>query len=415
MTVLTPRQPEPPTQTALTSDSVEKPPRLLIVDDNPVDRDLVTRLLRQQFGDAIELQEVDNGQSALEVLSRGQTDLALIDYLLPDMDGLELLREIDATSAEIGCILMTGQGSETVAAQAIKRGARDYLIKGDLTPEVFRRTIQKVYRALSLERRNAALDAQLRAAHEELDYLVQALSHDMSANFMVLDSSFRQLKKATTSATTPATGLPDDLIDHLGHVEACLRESRRFLGDLVSLGKTGSIDMEPDTVELSSLVEEVLFEQSSLLAERGIEVEVDDRLPRVHCNAQRVKQVLTNLLRNAAKHGCDPEEPRIAVRYSQSDPRDTPGGFACLRLEDNGTGIPDEFREQVFLPGRRLRGSGASGSGMGLAIVKKIVTHYGGTVYVETPAAGGTAMVFSLPKAARNDVAAEPTATPVEA
>jgi two-component system osmolarity sensor histidine kinase EnvZ len=85
---------------------------------------------------------------------------------------------------------------------------------------------------------------------------------------------------------------------------------------------------------------------------------------------------------------------RVGSPGSDSSPR-----WAWLRVHDNGPGIPAESREEIFLPGKRLPGAHESGSGMGLAIVRKIIEHYGGTIFVDRECEQGTAMVLSLPAA----------------
>jgi len=242
----------------------------------------------------------------------------------------------------------------------------------------------------------------------ELDHLVRALSHDMSANFMLLENSFWQLKKSLRVLSENGRPRDEDgdlegtLGRRVAHVDACLRESKRFLDDLVHLAKTGKVEMEPGRVELTAVVDEVLFEQRELLLERGVEVTVRPLLPAVWCNEGRVKQIVTNLVRNAVHHGCDPIEPRMTIGPLPSDSilhveaDDTMTGFA---VHDNGPGIPRRHRREIFLPGRRLAQSAADGSGMGLAIVKKIVDHYGGSVCVDPECDEGTTFLVTLPSA----------------
>jgi len=231
-------------------------------------------------------------------------------------------------------------------------------------------------------------------ADEELSHFVRALSHDMVANFMVLDHSFSQLKSV----------LPDRSHSELGqkvaHVEACLRESKRLLDDLVGLARTGGVKMRPSRVDLEAVVDEVLFEQRDLLARRNVQVDVRRPLADVWCNRHRLKQIIVNLVRNAVLHGCDPERPRITICSAAGaggKAQAADGGSIWIRVHDNGSGIEPQFREEVFLPGRRLSQAVGEGSGMGLAIVKKIAQHYGGSVRVDPTCRSGTAMVVSLP------------------
>jgi len=227
-----------------------------------------------------------------------------------------------------------------------------------------------------------------------MDHFVRALSHDMSANLMLLESSLREVR-ATCSTENPL----GELREGLAHAEACLRESKRFLDDLVALGQTGVVQMEPARVELSAVIADVLYEQRPLLAARAIRVEVAPDLPAVWCNPNRVKQVLTNLVRNAARHGCSKDDPLIRIETIPCPARfaGKHGGQAWLRIFDNGRGIPAADQESIFLPGRRLASAAPEGSGMGLAIVRRVVEHFGGRVIVEPGLNMGTAFLLSFP------------------
>ena len=247
------------------------------------------------------------------------------------------------------------------------------------------------------------------STREELDHLVRTLSHDMSANFMLLENSFSQLKKSLLKKSLlneplcrvpHEGGSPDEVRGQIAHVEACLRQSKRFLDDLVWLGRTGRVEMEPCRVELAGVVEEALFEQCELLAGRKIEVEIIRPLPVVWCNKGRLKQIVTNLLRNAAHHGCSPTHPRVTIAPYVPGNSDeaSQGRAAAFQIHDNGPGVDRRFCREIFLPGRRLASTSSDGSGMGLAIVKKIVDHYGGSVYVAPDCPAGTAFVVLLPE-----------------
>jgi signal transduction histidine kinase len=233
----------------------------------------------------------------------------------------------------------------------------------------------------------AVLVAQLRRNNEDLNHFVRALSHDMGANLMLIEGSVSSLKRSLVEHHAPAAD------EGLAHVEACLRQSRRLLNDMVELGRTGSVPVEPRRVELGAVLDEVLFEQRELLASRRVEVEPQRPLPTFWCNEDRLKQIVVNLIRNAVAHGCDRRQPRIAV--SAVPARDRLAGF---RVHDNGPGIEPRFCEEIFLPGRRLAEASAEGSGMGLAIVRKIAELYGGAVFVDPQCPTGTAFVVRLPK-----------------
>ncbi len=252
-------------------------------------------------------------------------------------------------------------------------------------------------RALRTDQRRSGVPRRRRAfRREEMDHFVRALSHDMTANLMLLESSLREVQ-ATCATASPSPGLTQGL----AHVEACLQESKRFLDDLVALGQTGAVQMEPTRVELTAVVQEVLFEQQPLLAERGIQVQFARELPAVWCNPNRVKQVLTNLIRNAARHGCSRGDPRISIEAIPCPTRHAAqhANQVWIRIYDNGRGIPAAARESIFLPGRRLATAAAEGSGMGLAIVRRVVEYFGGYSGVDAETVEGTAFLVSFPAA----------------
>ena len=118
---------------------------ILIVDDSAEDRETYRRYLSQEVISKYKIVEAESGEDGLEQLALIQPDLILLDYLLPDFDGLELLEELKTLVGKIPPIIMlTGQGNEVVAVEAMKSGVKDYLVKGKLTPETLIISIKNV-------------------------------------------------------------------------------------------------------------------------------------------------------------------------------------------------------------------------------------------------------------------------------
>lgn len=224
---------------------------------------------------------------------------------------------------------------------------------------------------------------------------IRALAHDLQANYMLLEATLRRLKRQGAGAH-----------GDFAQIEAILREARRLLDDLRLLGHSGEVPFEPSRLDLEHIVREILEEQAPLLAARNADVQVALPLPGVWCNEARLKQALTNLVRNAALHGCDRSLPRITISAAAHAARDesdaahptAAANWVWIRVEDNGPGIPAEFRRLIFQSGVRLAGTKAAGSGMGLATVADIVGHYGGAAWVDGRARGA-ALVCSFPAA----------------
>jgi len=224
---------------------------------------------------------------------------------------------------------------------------------------------------------------------QELQRQLRGLSHDFGATFMMLESSFRRVK-----GLIDAGRQSECLEDQVRQLDACVRQSRRHMDDLVRLSTSGQLDMVPEQIDVQELVEELLLEHSELFQQRGIRVDVANGLPTMWCNRGRLKDVLMNLLRNAARHGCDRRDPRIVIERINVDDATLCG----VRIWDNGPGIPAESAHEIFLPGRQLAETGG-GSGWGLALARRTVAQFDGTLELESDCKEGTALRLVLPRA----------------
>jgi signal transduction histidine kinase len=377
------------------------PRGVLVVEDDPGVSELLADLLRESFGAATLIEQARDLAAARQALREPERfDLVLVDQVLPDGLGCDFLLEGSQQWPQLTWIFVTGQGSESLAVRAFQSGARDYIAKRNLDGLELGHTIR---RALKQSPRTKTPQPQ---PANDIDHHLRALSHDMGANLMLMTSTVDVLKQDDAPASPTITR------EGIAHLEACLRQSNKFIGDLVTLARSGTIEMQPELVRPTEIAAQVQFEQRRLLAERNIEFLIEEDLPGVMVHPGRLKQVLTNLVRNAARHGCAAANPQIVIR-SSTDPRTAlptdwplgeedarpnidPGKLVWLCVYDNGAGIPVELREEIFIAGKRLPSAHTQGTGMGLAIVKKIIDHYAGRVLVD-PRTSGTTMLFSLP------------------
>jgi signal transduction histidine kinase len=217
--------------------------------------------------------------------------------------------------------------------------------------------------------------------------VLRGLAHDLGAHVALLESSLGKLRQETDEARRAARW---QLVD------GALAQTRSFVDDLLQLGRSGEVQMDAERVDLAVIVPAVLAEQQPLLEQRGIVVGVRGEPMAAWCNEARLRQVLTNLVRNAALHGCDIANPRLLIAWS---PTSRPA-WIRVRVIDNGLGIPAAHREMIFEAGKRLPGARAPGTGMGLAIARRLVEHYGGTISVNPHFTEGASIEFTLPAAA---------------
>jgi two-component system sensor kinase FixL len=150
-------------------------------------------------------------------------------------------------------------------------------------------------------------------------------------------------------------------------------------------------------VDTNSMVRSIRDEYRPRLAAIGAVIELESELPRVRADAHWLTQVFENLLTNAIKYGCDNPQPRIVVGCMTDDKEHR------FYLRDNGKGIDPAYHTQIFEPFRRLR-TDKEGSGMGLAIVARIIKMHGGRIWIESEAGKGATFWVALPAGGLDEI-----------
>jgi len=135
---------------------------ILVVDDNDVDRELIRRYLGASFA----TEEASTAEQAFDTLAHEDVDCIVLDYRLPDADGLEFLDRLPADRPPV--VILTGQGGEQIAVEAMKRGADDYLAKAGLDATSLRRAIEHAIDKATLRHEVARRDAQIRLVLDQL-------------------------------------------------------------------------------------------------------------------------------------------------------------------------------------------------------------------------------------------------------
>jgi signal transduction histidine kinase len=432
--------------------------RILIVDDSSEDRELYRRLLGQDPENGYELLETDLGEEGLRLAQEENPDCLLLDYRLPDMDGLEFLSRLQqqriVPPAQIPpVIVLTGQGNESVAVQAMKGGAQDYLLKGSITRQELWRAVQnaieKVSLRLEVEERTAELaranealqkmygeqeelvrerTAELSRANEELkrEIRVRQWAEEERARLLVLEQAARKqaedanrikdefLATLSHELRTPlnailgwAQVLRSGKVDAptteraLEAVERNARAQAQLISDLLDVSRiiTGKLRLELRPVELPRILDAALDSVRPAAEAKEIHLHV---IPGQVAgpfigDPDRLQQVIWNLLSNAIKF--TPQGGSVEVRL-----RHVPDGLAPmaeLAVTDTGMGIRPDFLPYVFDRFRQAESTTTrhhGGLGLGLSIVRHLVELHGGTVAVDSQGEGqGATFTVRLP------------------
>jgi signal transduction histidine kinase len=430
--------------------------RILIVDDSSEDRELYRRLLGQDPEQGYDFLETDLGEEGLRLAQEESPDCLLLDYRLPDMDGLEFLGRLRRT---VPVIVLTGQGNESVAVQAMKGGAQDYLLKGSITRQDLRRAVhnavEKVALRLEVEERTAELaranealqrmfdeqeelvrqrTAELSRANEELkrEIRVRQWAEEERARLLVREQEARKqaedanrmkdefLATLSHELRTPlnamlgwAQVLRSGKVDGpttdraLEAIERNARAQAQLISDLLDVSRiiTGKLRLELRPVELPCILDAALDSVRPAAEAKGIQLQVAPGQvtgPFVG-DPDRLQQVFWNLLSNAIKFTPQGGSVEVRLRHTRDSVPSMPPmpPMAELAVSDSGIGIQPDFLPYVFDRFRQAEGTTTrhhGGLGLGLSIVRHLVELHGGTVAVESPGEGrGATFIVRLP------------------
>jgi Signal transduction histidine kinase len=370
--------------------------RLLLVDDDDVDRLAVKRLLRQTRFDAVVEERIDRA-SALAAFGTGSFDCVLLDYNLPGADGIEILHEIRAKGDSVPVIALTGQGDEEVAVALMKAGASDYLNKNSLTAERLERSLRyalAIHRAdeerrLLLEREQRARQ-EAQAANRAKDEFLATLSHELRTPLNAMLGWAHMLRANVLPPETQRRALET--------LERNVRTQAQLVDDLLDVSRivAGKLHIKGDEVDLTTVVMVAADTVRPASAAKGLSFRVaadPDRQVIVMGDVDRLRQILWNLLTNAVKF--TPRGGHVEIELRTTDTS------ASVVVTDTGQGIRQDFLRHVFERFRQADGSAArrhGGLGLGLAIVRHLTEAHGGSVSAESAGEGlGATFTVQLP------------------
>ena len=266
-------------------------------------------------------------------------------------------------------------------------------------------TIEDRDRALSAAKeRLEALVEELEAQHAELERFTYTVSHDLMSPLITIKGFIGLLEKDARKGDRQRVG--EDVV----RINNAADAMAQLLHELLELSRIGRLNNEPEDVSMSVLAREAVDLAAGRIAEGGVEVVIAEDLPTVRGDGPRLLEVLQNLVENGVKFMGGQEQPRIEIGSRQID------GETVYHVRDNGIGIDPRFHDKVFGLFERLE-TGTPGTGIGLAIVKRIVEVHGGRIWVESEGPGkGTTFRFTLPPAGGSEsderpAGEEPSAT----
>jgi len=259
---------------------------------------------------------------------------------------------------------------------------------GALVQNLAARTVRRALaRVRSSEAKYRGLVAELETRNAELERFTYTVSHDLKSPLYTLRGFLDFMDRDAQGGNIAR--LRSDIARSVHAAD----KMRRLLDDLLELSRIGRLVNPAVDVEMGEVAREAVAMARGRLAERGVAVVIARDLPRVRGDRVRLVEIVQNLVDNAAKFMGDQPQPRleIGVRAAAGEP--------VFFVRDNGMGVPAQHAERVFRLFEKLE-PGSDGTGVGLALVKRIVELHGGRVWVEPVAEGGACFCFTLPRAA---------------
>ena len=370
-----------------------QPLRILVVEDNPVDRRILESMLAESTTVISLLKTAQTLADAIQLLDQHEFDAIILDLNLPDSEGKDTLLRLSSQFPQVTIVINTGAYEDEVGLHTLSYGAQDFLVKGKYTAYVLNKAL---YYAVERKR----LELELNEAYKRLQEAQSQIGQmeKMKVVGTLAGGIAHEVKNPLSTimygiAYLSEHGNADDLKTQavFKNIKEAVNRANDIVNDLLNFAATASLDKKPE--DLNAVIEKSLALIHHEIEKKHIQVikKLDDGIPEVHIDCNRIEQVLINLMLNAIQAA--PEGGQLEIKtYCQSVPADAqdprfrkfnPGQTVVVcDVEDNGSGIPAEYLAKIFEPFFTTKHT-SGGIGLGLSVTKSIMDNHDGIVQIE--------------------------------
>ncbi len=358
-------------------------PLVLAVDDERANLMLLERMFRNDY----RMFCVQTAQEALDMLAQAPFDLILLDIMMPDVDGLTTLKRVRANpkTEDLPVILISALSDSTDITRGLEIGANDYITK-PIDMEVTRARVRTQITLKKLQDERKETIIELRTAQEMKDRLLRMASHDLKGPLSNI--------RAASMLMSDDIGCVREGVTLLEAIDTSADKMENVIKDFLDTAalQTGVLDLHLECQVLEPLIKNVLAESRATSARKHITIEATDLGGTVLADRARFHQVLGNLISNAIKYS--PTDTTVKLWT------ETHGESVTIFVADQGPGIPESDFSRLFTQFGKLTPrptAGESSTGLGLWIVKHLITLQNGEAGLISPDGGGSTFWIKLP------------------
>ncbi len=403
------RGPQLPPRSA--PDEPPKPLRVLLIEDDPNDSELICLAL-QRGGYRPLARRLETATDLRAALTEQSWDVILSDYTLPTFSGPEAHGVVREMNCDIPFLIVSGTVGEEVAVDAMRAGVHDFLLKGHLGRLVA--AIERELREAEIRTERRKMKDQLLIAERmaSVGTLAAGIVHEinnplsvMSGNLEVLERQFQVVVQALRDRGGDLPGPVRDAIDLFREASSDATEAaQRVLLITRDLRLFSHPDeMKREAVDIHKVLESSIRMTQNALRGRARLVRRFGEVPRVEGHTARLGQVFVNLLINAAQAIPDGTDREHTITLATS----LQAGSVVVEVSDTGVGIAPDLLPRIFDVFFTTKPAGV-GTGLGLAICHRIMTELGGSIEVQSTLGEGTTVRLRLQRASSGTTAETP-------
>lgn len=376
------------------------PHTILVVDDDKDNLELVLSYL-EDVNQGYSIISAPNGKIACKLAENKHPDLILLDWMMPEMSGLETLKYLKSKdkTKDIPVLMVTAQSSSADLKTAMETGAVDYIRKPVDETELLARVKSAIqlydnYKEIRKQNETIAIEKQkvehfvkeLEKRNDELREFTAVASHDLKEPLRKVIVMGDKLKE------TLGTKIDEQSKDYLDRIRASSKRMNQLIDDLLRYSKVTVEEAPAEQISLESVVQDVISDLEVSINEAGAKVNID-KLPMVKADKTQMQQLFQNLISNAVKFHKKGKSPQIKIKSNIVNKE-----FFEIVVEDNGIGFEEKLADKLFKPFQRLHSrSEYEGTGIGAAICHKIVQRHGGDISAKSKPGVGSTFTVILP------------------